>query len=293
MKITFLGTSAGEEYPGIWCDCEYCSKARKWGGKNIRRNNSVILDSDVMIDIGKSALVQAERFGVDIFKIKTLLVTHSHRDHFNTHNLWSRQMAPGYDKLSFEEKQKVSAPRFSSIPPLNMFGSKRVSDALLNDGIDHNNPWAQIRFNLIKPFNKYCDEDKDLEIHTLDGNHNDGKIHSINYIITRKNRTFLYLSDTGYPFDKTLEAISSYKYDFIITEGTAGFGDDSGAHMGLRTNLRLLEFFNANKLWKDKPDYFVTHISPHWCPPHDEYSPVLAEKGLILAYDGLVLEYPY
>jgi phosphoribosyl 1,2-cyclic phosphate phosphodiesterase len=291
MKITFLGTSAGEEYPGIWCDCENCAKARAWGGKNIRRNSSVILDEDVMIDIGKLSLVQAERFGIDIFKLKTLLVTHSHRDHFNTHNLWARQMAPGYDKLSIAEKQKTAAPRFSSIPPLNMFGNERVAKALLNDGIDYNNPWAQIQFNLAAPFQKYLAEN--LEIYTLDGNHDDGGIHSINYIITRKNRTFLYLSDTGYPFYETLEIIKNYKYDFIITEGTAGFGDDSGAHMGFCTNMRLLEYFNANKLWKDKPDYYVTHVAPHWCPPHDEYSPVLAEKGLSLAYDGLVLEYPY
>jgi phosphoribosyl 1,2-cyclic phosphate phosphodiesterase len=291
MKITFLGTSAGEEYPGIWCDCENCSKARKWGGKNIRRNSSAILDEDVMIDIGKLSLVQAERFGADIFKLKTLLVTHSHRDHFNTHNLWARQMAPGYDTLSAEEQKNVAAPRFSSIPPLNMFANARVAKALLNDGIDYNNPWAQIQFNFVLPFEKYRAEN--LEIHTLDGNHSDGDIHSINYIITRKNRTFLYLTDTGYPFDETLDVIKSYKYDFIITEGTAGYGDDSGAHMGLKTNLRLLEFFNANNLWKDKPDYFVTHVSPHWCPPHDEYSPVLAEFGLKLAYDGLVLEYPY
>jgi phosphoribosyl 1,2-cyclic phosphate phosphodiesterase len=88
MKITFLGTSAGEEYPGIWCECENCIKARLWGGKNIRRNSSVILDGDVMIDIGKTAHIQAQLFGVDLLKIKTLLSTHSHKDHLNTHTFW-------------------------------------------------------------------------------------------------------------------------------------------------------------------------------------------------------------
>lgn len=291
MKITFLGTSAGEEYPGIWCECENCSKARSWGGKNIRRNSSVILDSDIMIDIGKTAHVQAERFGLSIRKIETLLLTHSHKDHLNTHTLWARQMPSGYDKLSEEEKKIVSSPRFSPLPYLNIFGSRQVSDTFIKDGIDYDSPQWEMQFNTVEPFKKYYAGD--IEIYTLDGNHPDGGIHSINYIITRNNRTFLYLTDTGYPFDETLNALKSYKYDFIITEGTFGFGNDSTGHMRLDKNLRLLEFFNANRLWKNKPDYYITHVAPHWCPPHDEYSPILEEKGLTLAYDGLVWEYPY
>jgi len=291
MKITFLGTSAGEEYPGIWCDCENCSKARKWGGKNIRRNSSVILDGDVMIDIGKTAHIQAERFGLNIREIKTLIMTHSHKDHLNTHTLWARQMFHDINTLSEEEKTRVSSPRFTPLPILTVLGSKQVSETFIKDGIDYDSPRWQMQFNIVEPFQKYLVGD--IEIYTLDGNHNDGNMHSINYIITRKNRTFLYLSDTGYPFDSTKQALVNYKFDFIITEGTFGFGEDSTGHMRLDKNIRLLEFFNKNKLWKDKPDYYITHVAPHWCPPHDEYSPIVEEKGFKLAYDGFVLEYPY
>ena len=275
MKITFLGTSAGEEYPGIWCGCENCAKARSWGGKNIRRNSSVIIDSDVMIDMGKTVHIQAERFGLDIRDIKTLLITHAHKDHLNTHTLWTRIAA------------------FPPLPRLNMFGSSQVYKTLLNNDRYDGDAW-RIDFNIIEPFNKYyADKSGDLEIYTLDGNHSDGEMHSINYIITRKNRTFLYLTDTGDPFDTTLEELTRHKYDFIITEGTYGIGEDYSGHMGLNKNIRLLEFFNKNKLWKDKPDYYITHLAPHWCPPHDEYSPIVEEKGLKLAYDGLVLDYEY
>ena len=272
MKITFLGTSAGEEYPCVWCECENCEKARRWGGKNIRRNSSVILDGDVMIDIGKTAHMQAERFGVNIRGIKTLLVTHSHKDHFNTHTLWTRIAV------------------FSQLPRLNTFGGRQVGNALLNNDRYDAASW-NIQFTAVEPFKKYYADD--LEFFTLDGNHSDGETRSINYIITRKNRIFLYLTDTGWPFDETLDALKKYRYDFIITEGTFGLGEDSRTHMGFEKNVRLLEFFNAHKLWKDKPDYYITHMAPHWCPPHDEYSPIAAEKGMTLAYDGLVLEYPY
>ena len=272
MKITFLGTSAGEEYPGIWCECENCAKARKWGGKNIRRNSCVILDEDVMIDIGKTAHIQAERFGINLNKIKTLLITHSHKDHLDTHTLWTRWA--------------VSAP----LPYLDMFGSRQVHETLLNNDRYNSENW-RINFNIIEPFQKYHAEN--LEIYTLDGNHNDGEIHSINYIITRKNRTFLYLSDTGWPFDETLDALKNYKYDFIITENTHGPGAGSSGHMGLDDNLRLLEFFNKNKLWKNTPDYYITHVAPFNCPPHDEYNPIVEKHGLKLAYDGFVIDYAY
>jgi len=272
MKITFLGTSAGEEYPGIWCECENCAKARKWGGKNIRRNSCVIIDDDVMIDIGKTAHIQAERFGINLNKIKTLLITHSHKDHLDTHTLWTRWA--------------VSAP----LPYLNMFGSRQVHETLLSNDRYNSENW-RVNFNIIEPFQKYRAEN--LEIYTLDGNHNDGEIHSINYTIIRKNRTFLYLSDTGYPFDETLEALKNFKYDFIITENTHGPGAGSSGHMGLDDNLRLLEFFNKNKLWKNTPDYYLTHVAPFNCPPHDEYVPIVEKYGLKLAYDGLVLEYAY
>jgi len=291
MKITFLGTSAGEEYPGIWCECENCEKARRLGGKNIRRNSSVILDGDVMIDIGKTVHIQAEKFGLNICKIQTLLVTHSHKDHFNTHTIWARQMPPGYDELSIEEKIQTSSPRFSPLPELTIFGNKSVAEALLKDGIIYDESQWNMQFNIVEPFQKYYSVD--LEFYALDGNHPDGSIHSINYIITRKNRTFLYLTDTGWPFDETLEALKKFKFDFIITEGTFGLGVDSTAHMRLEKNMRLLEFFNDNKLWKNTPDYYLTHIAPHWSPPHDEYAPIVEQKGFKLAYDGMVIEYPY
>jgi phosphoribosyl 1,2-cyclic phosphate phosphodiesterase len=272
MKITFLGTSAGEEYPCAWCGCEHCAKARVRGGKNIRRNSSVIIDGDAMIDMGKTAHIQAEKFNINLRDIKTLLVTHSHKDHFNTHTLWTRSAA------------------FPPPPCLDIFGSKQVHQALLNNDRYDENYW-QVKFNIIGSFKKYIADN--LEFFTLDGKHGDGEVRAINYIITRKNITFAYLSDTGWPFNETLEALARCKYDFIITEGTTGLSEGYDSHMGLKDNIRLLEFFSANKLWKNAPDYYVTHVAPHGCPPHDEYAPVLEEKGLTLAYDGLVIEYLY
>jgi len=128
MKLTFLGTSAGEEYPGIWCECDNCARARELGGKNIRRNSCVMIDDDLMIDMGKTAHVQADRFGKNIRAVKTLLVTHSHGDHLSVHTLWARHARFGSG--GFDGEQKPEAP--PSLP-LTLFGSRRIKEALSGD----------------------------------------------------------------------------------------------------------------------------------------------------------------
>ena len=36
MKIAYLGTSAAEGIPALFCHCDVCKYARKYKGKNIR-----------------------------------------------------------------------------------------------------------------------------------------------------------------------------------------------------------------------------------------------------------------
>lgn len=81
MKLTFLGTGAGETYPGYWCECPHCTYARKHRGKNLRTNSSMVIDEELLIDMGPSCFDNAARFGVNLSKLKTLLVTHPHEDH--------------------------------------------------------------------------------------------------------------------------------------------------------------------------------------------------------------------
>jgi len=50
MNIKFLGTAAAEGWPALFCQCEYCIKARENGGKNIRTRSSCIIDEKYMVD---------------------------------------------------------------------------------------------------------------------------------------------------------------------------------------------------------------------------------------------------
>ena len=72
MFFQFLGTSAGEQFPAIWCECETCSEARRSGGPNVRSNAAAFLSPDVLIDFGPEVVMQARRFSLDLLRTKHL-----------------------------------------------------------------------------------------------------------------------------------------------------------------------------------------------------------------------------
>ncbi len=41
---------------------------------------------------------------------------------------------------------------------------------------------------------------------------------------------------------------------------------------------------------KDKKLFCLTHLSPHFSPVHHEIAPIMAKKGITIAYDGMKIE---
>lgn len=61
MKITYYGTAAGEAWPGVFCRCELCEKARALGGRNIRtRSRAVRLE---LAGLGETTLYRSSLTG--------------------------------------------------------------------------------------------------------------------------------------------------------------------------------------------------------------------------------------
>ena len=71
MKILFLGTGAADWTVNDINNSEY------------RRNSSALIDETLLIDPGPNVLEAFNTFNVDISKIKHVIVTHSHSDHYN------------------------------------------------------------------------------------------------------------------------------------------------------------------------------------------------------------------
>ena len=92
VKITFIGTGAGEAYPGFWCECPNCSYAREKKGRNIRGNTCTMIDDDTMIDMNAHFYEAAPHMGIRMSRIELLLVTHAHADHLTPHLIGQRHI---------------------------------------------------------------------------------------------------------------------------------------------------------------------------------------------------------
>ena len=105
MKITYYGTSAAEAWPALFCECEACRLARKYGGKNVRTRSQALIDDTLLLDFPPDTNYHAQVLGLNLRKVRTLLLTHSHHDHFFPADLGLR--ADQYAEGLTEEKLTV------------------------------------------------------------------------------------------------------------------------------------------------------------------------------------------
>lgn len=286
MKLTFLGTGAGETYPGYWCECPHCTYARKHRGKNLRTNSSMVIDEELLIDIGPSCFDNAARFGVNLSKIKTLLVTHPHEDHLQPQHLYWRNTDESLLPLTYVEKMRHGGPRFTDIPQLNIYGNSFVMETLRKSLDD----MEELKINLHEIREGKEEKTDGYRILPVRGNHGSQQGFSHSYIIQKDEKTLLYALDSGSYDEDQFALIQEYQYDAVIMEGTTGLNEQYGGHMCLMNNIRIRDRLKENKCLRENSRFLLTHLSPHWCPPHDWYESIVASEGLELAYDGLQIE---
>ena len=96
MKIHFLGSSSSEGIPNPFCRCDLCLQAHAMQGKDIRTRSSALIDDILLIDMAPEFSYQIMRDAIDATKITDLLFTHTHADHFNVGELFSRMEGFGH-----------------------------------------------------------------------------------------------------------------------------------------------------------------------------------------------------
>lgn len=287
MKLTFLGTGAGEGYPGLWCRCPHCDYARRHGGKNLRANSCAVIDERVLLDVGPACFDNAARFGVDLTGVTSLLVTHPHEDHlYLPHLLWRRTDEANL-ALPYREKLSCGGPRFTPLPMLTVYGNAYTMKALAAsvDGDE------QLRMRMEEIHEGVSVEaEGGYRVTPVRGNHGGPKGFSHSYVIEKDGKTILYALDTGTFDDDMLELLKRFRYNLIVMEGTTGLNEQYGGHMCLENNKKMLAFFRENGCLAEGCEMYLTHMSPHWCPPHDWYEAIAQAEGVKLAYDGFTVE---
>ena len=218
MKFRYLGTAASEGWPALFCNCEYCLKAKKLGGKNLRTRSQAIVNDDMLIDFPGDTFAHMLATGMDFSKVRWCLVTHSHCDHFVPIDLCFH--AEGCYAHNMTEKQ------------LTVIGNEAVKAHFDRDNPSYgegNGATAMEVIPLYQPrqYGKYT-------VTALRANHMPSEEAHI-YIISDGEKTMLYLHDTGLLFDETWDYLikSNTKADFVSYDCTFVALPSGGGHMGL------------------------------------------------------------
>ncbi len=272
MKLQYLGTAAAEGFPGMFCSCEACERARKAGGRNIRTRSQAVIDDCLLIDFPADTYHHVLTHGLALEKIQHCIITHSHSDHFYPADL---------------EMCRVGFAHLRNNSTFNVYGwtdvyeksEKMVKEYYLNNE-------NRVVTHLIKPFETFMIEN--YSITPLPADH-DRKSSPVIYAISDKKSTLLYAHDTGLLKDEVWEWLkkSEMYFDFVSLDCTGGIltGWESG-HMGIDTCCKfadkLKQIGNADGATK----FCLNHFSHNCLADYDDIIPYAQKYGFDVSFDG-------
>ena len=265
MKIKFLGTAAAEGFPAVFCNCEYCNKARELGGKNIRTRSQSLIDDKILIDFPSDTYSHFLLNGIKGHEIEYLFITHPHQDHLSADDLYMRQGA-------FAHNMKV--------PTLKIFGTKACIDKI-PEGC------RNIELNTIDLYQTV--KLGGYEITALPARHMARGV-SVIYII-KGDKTLLYAHDTGYFYDEVLDYFKANNlyFDMVTLDCTNGVIPitDEGGHMGFDNLERLIKKLEEIGAIDSKTIKYYNHFSHNINPLQTELEKQADIIGAKVSYDGL------
>ncbi|HEY3284869.1 MAG TPA: MBL fold metallo-hydrolase [Armatimonadota bacterium] len=284
--LTFLGTSAGELYPGIWCRCQTCQRARELGGPNLRAQTCAYVSPGIMLDFPADVLATAARWGVPLPEVSWILVTHSHEDHlFPYHFQWRRLSGPATHTPPLDR----IAPRFTPLPLMTVAGSAVACERTRVYVTEGEKPYALVT-RVVEPGDVF--NAAGVQVTALRANHQVPGETTLNYLLEADGRSLAYLLDTDVLLEETWEALKCRQLNVVILEATFGRAYCPGSnHMDFRKLRETRARMVGEGLLAPGCRFIATHFSPHHTPPHDETAAELAEFGVEASCDGFTVEW--
>ena len=277
MQIKILGSAAAEGWPALFCECPACVQARINGGKDIRRRCCYLIDNDTMVDFGPDIYAQSLTFNIDLAKVNRIFFTHSHCDHLSAMELtWRHQWF-----------SKVANP-----VPMEIYGNQAVIDTITEyhkkgDRTIESLKCAPLR--LMEPGDTI--QSGDITATALKATHAPTET-ALNYIIQRNGKTILIANDTGWWCDESWQLVEKFKIDIAIIECCHGlkFPDYNVHHMGANISVAFRDELRKRGALKDDAVVAVNHFSHNIQNLHAELEDFFLPKGILVGYDGMILE---
>lgn len=268
MELLFCGTAAAEAWPGLFCTCDVCLKAKAIGGKEMRSRAAYMLGSKIRIDFGPDSNLHQQKFALAYEKLEHLLITHSHDDHWFVHDMAYRQR--GFSVIS--------------ATPLHVWGNAAVEQKfVLVNGSD----WERygLIFHRITAFESFEISDGVL-VTPLLGAH-DRREECMNYLFEINGRRTLLGHDTGWYDAPTWDYLTDKPIDTLILDCTHGTEDHVPNHLGGTVLGKVRDELATRNALAPDAVCIATHFSHNCGSLHDELETFFTPLGFRVAYDGL------
>lgn len=274
MKIIYYGTASSEAWPALFCNCRACRLARESGGKNVRTRSQALIGESLLIDFPPDTNYHVQKMGLNLQKVRTLLITHSHHDHFFPYDICMRNIcfAEGVEKFK-----------------LSMYGNRTVREKFYEAAAEFSSVDEFIEFHQIDPFQHIRTADG-YEVTALLADHNQPE-ESLMYIIERDGKSVLYAHDTGVFPESTWKALEGRHFDLVSLDCTALSRDWNSGHMGFKAVDEVKTRLNDIKCTGPDTLLVLSHFAHLEDYTHDKICKAVEYKNFHVAYDGCQFEF--
>ena len=260
-------------------------EARRIGGKNLRKRSSMVINNDLLVDIGPDIATASFQHKISLAGIGICLQTHPHADHLDIEFILSRHAEYGMI-VSGEMLLGGSDETLHTIDALvrqqSAYGS--LFDPETQSAL-------KLKILSFKPFESY--RMGDYRVTGCPANHGNDQGFLL-YSVVRGDHAVFYGTDTSVLSEEVWEHLQqeSTRYDVVILDHTYGIGFESrpADHLASKDVAAHADRFRENGLLKDGGVVYATHLSHEGNREHDALDEYAREHGYRVAYDGLRLQ---
>ncbi len=267
MKVTVLGTGAADGIPQPFCGCTTCGHARFTG--EVRCAGGVLLDDTVLIDAPPALGTAAARAGVTLEAVNTVLVTHSHPDHWDPSFLLYRQW-----------QLNVATRPLSVVGPVDVIESAQQwlppSSAVQLQSVTAGDHFRSAAGH---------------EVRVLASSHGNGTDRcadlAVLFDVTGPDGArLLYASDTGVLPAEVVDAIRGARFDVVLLELTFGAdGPTTAGHLDHDSFTATLATLRQVDAITSTSTVVAVHLGHH-NPPTPALEAFLRSVGARCVTDG-------